>query len=142
MADVNEDDVLDLSRERSQADRVARAEELAHERDERARNLDDVREIRARELAIDVALRNQKVDARLAEDRQRLDKINGSIDKFNASLAQQDKRMEAIERAFGEFAAISKALADKGVSTRTFVLGVIAVLVPVIVLFLSSGKHP
>lgn len=103
---------------------------------------DEERERRAQDLAIAAALRAQEVDARLRSSEQRLDRINGSIDRFTEALGRHEKRMSGIERAFGEFAAISKAVSDKGVSTRTFVLGVLAVLLPIILLFLSTGKHP
>lgn len=85
--------------------------------------------------------RRQGLDeAHTLEQDRHLAAINGSIEGSRQLLASLDGRLKAIETSFGEFVAVARAMGERNVSTRTFILGVIAVIVPIVVLFLSAGK--
>lgn len=71
-----------------------------------------------------------------------LQQLSGEIKTLHSDLTELSRKVSAVEKAFAEWSAVAKALAEKGVSTRTFILGVIAVLIPIVVLFISLGKHP
>lgn len=77
----------------------------------------------ARDLAVKVALREQTVDNRLNAHEMRLNSINGTQTEM---LRVQKTVQEAIARLEGKVdtaAEVAKAVADKGVSTRSFYLG-------------------
>lgn len=81
-------------------------------------------------------------DAHTAEQDRQLEVINGSIGDVNTALKAMEARLAKVERSFGEFVAVAKALAEKTVSTRTFVLGACGLAVMVIALFIGSGHAP
>lgn len=106
--------------------------------------LDDItkatlaRESTATDLAVKQAVREASVDYQLAESRMRLDKINGSIDKFLLALDQQDKRMEKVENALDRSSAVAAAIAERSNKGRTLLIGIASVSVPACVTLLIT----
>lgn len=66
-----------------------------------------------------------------------LRQLSGEIQGVHTELSAFGKQLTAVEKAFGEWAAIAQALAEKGVSTRVFVLGVLGVMVPLLIILFS-----
>lgn len=81
--------------------------------------------------------REALAEAHTRDQDAHLKRINGSIETFNQLLAQLAARMAALEKAYSESTAVASALADRAVSTKTFVLGVMAVMVPILVLVVT-----
>lgn len=116
-----------------------KARTLADQRIADIASASEARRDKELEQAIKNAVRDSRVDMELAESKARLDRMNGSVDRFNAALHIQDKRMETMEKAFGEFTAVATALTNKGLSNRTFIWGVLAVVLPLIAILVTGG---
>lgn len=90
---------------------------------ERAARVASVVEQTAVDLAVKVALRDQHVDTVLMSHTQRLDQISGRVERIDSSMNHLDKKMDT-------FIAVGEAVAHKSISTRTFVMGVLAIAIP------------
>jgi hypothetical protein len=111
---------------------------------------DDLTALHERELARERERGAREERERLhTEDQDRhLAVINGSIEGFRRELAAVAekastetravaKQVSDLEVTVGKFIAVTEALEQKGVSTKTFVLGVLALLVPVLILVVT-----
>lgn len=76
----------------------------------------------ARDLAVKQALREQAVDNRLNSHEMRLNAINGSQAEMVKVQKSMQNILDRLERKIDTAAEVSKAVAEQGVSTRTFVL--------------------
>jgi hypothetical protein len=90
------------------------------------------REAKAVQLAEARGRRQQIVDSRLDGHEQRLNAINGSINRFTEKLA-------ALEKTVGEAAAVQKQAAKTALDNRTFLLTAAVLAVMIIGLFVTGG---
>ncbi len=103
--------------------------------EESARHTADLDEIRRRDQQ-----REYERGQREARDLAHTAEQDKALSALTADVSELKERLSRMEKSFGEFAAVANAIAEKGVTTRTFIIGVMAVLVPIIVLFLTSAK--
>lgn len=113
------------------ADRVERA--IRQER-ERSRE----REIVAAQKRGEEKARQESINKDHAESITELKDITTQLKKSHDSL---EKQLGAVEKSFGEFAAVAKALAENGVTTKTFLVSLGFLLIAIIGLFLGVA-HP
>jgi tetrahydromethanopterin S-methyltransferase subunit B len=66
--------------------------------------------------------------------RQDLDKMEALIDTKVASI---DSRLTNIEKSFGEWTAVAEAISKKAVTSKQFVMGVLALMVPFVILAIT-----
>lgn len=78
-----------------------------------------------------------KLEVRVDSHEQRLGAINGSIDRMNTLLVNIQLAQERQEAAARTTAAVAKEMAARQVTTRTFILGVVTVLIALAALFVS-----
>lgn len=95
--------------------------------------------------------RDATIDAQLASHEKRLNAINGSIDrhaqnagKLHASIEELRDDINRVAATIDKNSAIEqernkqlKVANDKQISARTFVLGVLAILVPIVTLIIT-----
>lgn len=120
---------------------------------ERANSLEDLRVERARQLAVDTALRQERVETRLTQHEQRLTAINGSVARAAENFLVCDRRVDALHGKFDAMraeqntrdavnsaltAAVEKANKSQ-ISNRTFLLGVVAIMVPILIAIISNA---
>lgn len=105
------------------------------------------REMRARDLAIEEGRRRERVDGQLNSHELRLNAINGSIERGATATANLktsvDELRDEIHTKNAVDTALHAAIAtanEKQISTRAFTLGVLAILIPMIVL-LAHAAH-
>lgn len=104
------------------------------------------REDRAQKLAVDTALRNQKVDSRLDAHEVRLNNINASQSEMVKVQRRMQEIVDRIESKIDTATAVAKASADaakqnadKSVSTRNFFLGCAGVVASLGALLAGTG---
>lgn len=157
------DDESNQQRETRERDleqmRQTRAADLEQVRVTRAARLDQDRAERATQLAVEMALKQKDTDYRLGDHDRQLKVVNSSIEhtghellslrrviddlaeKFAAFSADQHTR-DAVARELKDAAKGTQAAAEKAnekqVSTRTFILGVIAVILTFVGLVLAQ----
>jgi hypothetical protein len=90
------------------------------------------REAKAITLAEDRGRRKQLVDTKLDGHEQRLNAINGSIDRFSIRLSSLEKRV-------AESTASQVQSAKNSLDNRTFLIAVAVLAVMIIGLFISAG---
>jgi hypothetical protein len=98
---------------------AAAAERLRREVDDRRR----ADAAAATELAVKTALRDAKIDERLTDAEHHLAEINGSQAETAKTLKEMQRTLGGVEESIRTNSAITKALEDRGLSTRTFYLG-------------------
>lgn len=86
--------------------------------------------------------REAAIDSRLGEHDQSLLRLNRSLEELGGSLTSLESQMGKLEKAYTTSTAVAAAIAEKAVSTRTFLFGVLALLVPIVVLVVTllAGK--
>lgn len=108
------------------------------------------REQMALRLAREEGARQATVDGRLDNHEDRLDAINGSVKRTGDALkelgdqvAQLVARQTVRDAVDADRLKELKRANERQISTRTFILGVIAILIPLIALLLSiqGGMH-
>lgn len=110
--------------------------------EQRSRDIAELQE-RERNREYERGKREAEIAAHTKEQDQHLSRINGSIDHFATAMGAVEERMLTLEKAYVASTAAAAAIAEKAVSTRTFVFGVLTLLLPIIVLVLTlavSGK--
>lgn len=90
-------------------------------------------------LAVETALRNARVDERLSGAERHLRDINGSQNDMVTAQKEMQASLAELAVTVNTTAAVTAALRDKGVSTRTFVLAVIPIFIALLALLLSGG---
>lgn len=78
--------------------------------------------------------REAMATAHTKEQDQQISELRRMVDSV-------DHRLSDIERQFERFTAVAQAIADKGVSTRTFLVGLGGVLIALVTLFLTATGH-
>jgi VIT1/CCC1 family predicted Fe2+/Mn2+ transporter len=104
---------------------------------------------RTQALAIERAVRDTNIDHDLREHQQHLEQINGSQEKMADSLealkitlsemADMQHRQTAASEAIGTHA---RQQIEKSSANRMFIIGLLAVLVPIVLFLIASGGHP
>jgi len=110
------------------------ARELRIENERKANELIEKQRAREIDQAREQGREQERLERRLTDHDEKFKVVE-------TSLAIQTDRLEKIEKAFGEFTAVAKALAENGVSNRTFILGVGMLLIAIIGLFIGVA-HP
>lgn len=70
-----------------------------------------------------------------------LAQLSSELKTVHKDLTTLGEKVSALEKAFAEWVAVAKALAEKGVTTRQFTIGVIGLLIPIIILFVTASHH-
>jgi len=103
-------------------------------------------ERREREEAFQRGRETAMIEARLNGHDARLDAINGSIDRTGNELRSVGEKLSRLDDAFRQSVAVAAARADdakkdaeKQVSTRTFILGLIGAVAAIGLLLVSAG---
>jgi hypothetical protein len=127
-----------------EADRLAtqRSDDLERAQEHRVADLAVMRE-NERTRAQDQGRREGLQAAHTAGQDRHLATINGSIEGFRTDLKLTNAKVDAVQKTVDEFLAVTRALEQKGVSTRTFVMGVAALLLPILILVVTlavTGK--
>jgi hypothetical protein len=80
----------------------------------------------------------------LFDDMQKMRKdVDRLQDMLLADIKSIDERLTSIERSFGEWTAVTNAMSQKSVTTRQFVMGVFALMIPLVVLGITIlATHP
>lgn len=91
----------------------------------------------------------ERINSRLVKLEDHAKSVNGQITRLANTQDHMNDQLQEIVKKFDESQAVSRALVaaakdltERGVSTRTFVLGVGMLLIAVIALFVGSGYHP
>lgn len=81
--------------------------------------------------------RGRRAGAREQADRE----ANEWRTKMEKRMGEVERELGGLRSDFKQFVAVQTAKAAQAVSTRTFVLGVAAILVTVVSVLLSQGAH-
>lgn len=114
---------------------------------------DDDRVERRENLAFEAGRRKAIVDGRLDSAEAKLDALNKSIEKharnaeaLRAAIDQLDDKVSAVMTQLATQAAVEadrvaqfKKANEKQISTRMFVIGVVAIMATIVAAFISSG---
>jgi hypothetical protein len=130
------------------ADTVAKAADLKIEVASVAADVESARQDRAQEIGATVhseAMDLAQVAATAAaashahtmEQDRRLDGINGSQAKTAALLVIVQENLVKIQTGIDQAAAITKALSEKGVTSRQLQMGIAALMIPILILIVS-----
>lgn len=109
----------------------------------------------AHDLAVAEGVRRERVDNRLDGHESRLNALNGNLSRAGDNLEDLKRSLSAVSVKVDSVVAqlvtrdaVAEALKDavqeaneKQISTKTFALGVFALLIPLIVLLVSLGGH-
>lgn len=109
---------------------------------------------KAENLAAEAGYRRAVVDSQLSAHQRRLDAINGSIEKHarNAealknSITALSEKLDGVIATLATQAAIEKDRVaqitkanEKQISTRMFVIGVVAIIATILAAFIASGR--
>ena len=102
-----------------------------------------LRNLQALESAEDRAFRRGQASARLKSavdsHEQRLNAINGSIDRLSREVSEMKAAFERSVAITAARAQDAKTAAEKQVSTRTFVLGLIGAVIAIGSLLAATG---
>ena len=117
------------------------SEEAARLAEQRRGDLD--RADRLRGDTEEARIRKDERDAaHTAEQDRHLAAINGSVADTAEGLKKLSEKVGALQTTLGEYLAVAKALAERGISTRTFVTSVCVLGVMIIALFVGAGGKP
>lgn len=94
---------------------------------------------RATAIAVETALRNAKVDDRLNDTTRRLDQISGAQVEMAKTQREVQRSLSDLKSTIDTTAAVTKALADKGISTRQFYLGLGSLALMLAALLAGTG---
>jgi hypothetical protein len=115
-------------------DQVARRIREDNERRDRDQRRREIRE------AEDRGKEKQLIDNRLKVHEDTLSRLENIAVSLTHGQEEIERRVGAVEKAFGEFTAVAKALAENGITNRTFLLGVGMLLLAIIGLFIGVAK--
>lgn len=140
LADHTKDKATELA-----AEGVSRAERLAQYAESNAERLAAQRQgdlDRERKREYERGKREALDEAHTAQQDRHLDTINGSMVQHATELGEVKTRLHSLESSFERFTAVQEAIAAKAITTRQFIVGVFAVLIPIVIVLVTSGKTP